>query len=77
MGKEIRLQELELGVKEFALKSGAHPNFSPILTPSPGPPAPPVLNDSEEVVETISSFALTKPVALVLSFRETEVDMYF
>lgn len=65
-------------MKVLALQSDARSNFTPIFTPSSGPAATsPALTSSEEVGESSSSFAVTKHVALVPSFRETEFDMYF
>ncbi|KAK3517278.1 hypothetical protein QTP70_002329 [Hemibagrus guttatus] len=80
MEREIRLWELDLRVKEFTSMPSTQLGLPPLPVPVPKPesPAPPpVIPTPEEIVDSNSSFAITKHIALVPPFRETEIDTYF
>ena len=82
--KEIKLKELEL---RFAL--GERPEYGPNVPPAPASPAPaqPVpLHESSPVLQrahqgtpsvSVAGFDVSRHIALVPMFRESEVDTYF
>ncbi|XP_058254433.1 uncharacterized protein LOC131358974 [Hemibagrus wyckioides] len=76
--REIRFRELDLRVKAFTPMSSTQPSLPSLSIPKPEPPAPPpVVPVPEGVVDSSPSFAITKHIALMPPFRETEIDTYF